>query len=117
MSDIAAPILEYIYDLTIKDRSPAFLLLKQDGSIQDWGGKLETYGIHSIKKGDPIEAHVLILDGFFPLDEEQTHLPCVETEDGVSADTHIFQGEKGYWVLFLDATMEEARQKLSNWLK
>ncbi|MDM8551137.1 adenylate/guanylate cyclase domain-containing protein [Desulfobacterales bacterium HSG2] len=112
MPDIAPPILEYVYDLTIKDRSPAFLLLKQDGRIQEWGGKLETYGIRSIKEGDPIEEHVLILDGFFPLDEERVHLPCVETEAGVSADIHIFQGEKGYWILFLDATMEEARQSV-----
>ncbi len=112
MSDLAQPVLEFIYDLSIKDRSPAFLLVKKDGEIQDWGGKLKTYGITAPEKGDPIEDHVQILDGFFPLDEERLHLACIETETGVSADIHIFFTGKGCWVLFLDATLEEARQSV-----
>ncbi len=110
MKDLASPVFEYIYDLTMKDRSPAFVLLDQDNCIQDWGGKLDIYGITSLEKGDRIEDRVFILDGLFPLDEDQMQLPCVEMETGVPADIHIFSKKEGCWVLFLDATEEEARQ-------
>ncbi len=110
MPDIAPPVLEYIYDLLIRDRSPAFLLLDQDGHIRDWGGKPEFYAMTDLKKGDRIKDHLLMLDGLFPLDEEQMILVCVEMENGVSADIHMFQEENRCWTLFLDATEEKAHQ-------
>lgn len=112
MKELAPPIFKYIYDLTIKERSPAFILLDQDNCIQDWGGKLDVYGITSLEKGDLIEDRVFILNGLFPLDEDQMQLPCVEMETGVPADIHIFLRQEGTWVLFLDATEEEARQSV-----
>ncbi len=112
MKDLAPTILKYICDLTVKNRSPAFLLLDQDNCIQEWGGKLDTYGIEAIEKGERIEDRVLILDGFFPLDEEQIQLQCVETESGVPADIHIFFQDKAVWVLFLDASEKEAMQSV-----
>ncbi|MDM8551138.1 adenylate/guanylate cyclase domain-containing protein [Desulfobacterales bacterium HSG2] len=110
MADIAQPVAEYIYNLAVRDHSPAFLLVGKDGSLRDWGGKLEFYGISDLEKGKPIGDKVFILEGFFPFDEEDGKLSCVETETGVSADIHIFAREEGYWVLFLDATRKEALQ-------
>jgi len=112
MKDLAPPVFEYIFNLSVKTRSPAFLFLDQENCIQDWGGHLETYGIDALKKGDPIEDRVLILDGLFPLDEEQLQLLCIEMENGVPTDIHIFSGDEGYWVLFLDATEKEAHQSI-----
>lgn len=110
MADIAQPVAEYIYDLAVKDHSPAFLLVGKDGSLRDWGGNLEFYGISDLEKGKPIGDKVLILEGFFPFDEGQVELSYVETESGVSADIHIFAREEGVWVIFLDATRKEAVQ-------
>ncbi|MCP4345279.1 MAG: adenylate/guanylate cyclase domain-containing protein [Desulfobacterales bacterium] len=110
MKDLASPVFEYIYDLTMKDRSPGFVLLDRNNCIQDWGGNLDIYGITSLEKGDRIEDRVFILDGLFPLDDDRMQLPCVEMETGVPADIHIFSRQEGIWVLFLDATEEEARQ-------
>lgn len=110
MPDIAAPVLEYIYDLTVKDLSPAFLLVEQSGVIRYWGGKLEIYGINGLKEGDLTEDHAEFLRGFFPFEDEQLNLLCVQTESGVSADVHIFASEKGYWILLLDVTKREAQQ-------
>jgi len=119
MPEIAAPVLEYICELLIRDRSPAFLLLDQEGCMQDWGGSPERYGIGSLEKGKPAEDYVDVLKGFFPSfpspglgtgDEEQITLSCVRTGRGVSADIHIIPKAKGYWVIFLDVSREEALQ-------
>jgi class 3 adenylate cyclase len=113
MPDIAAPVLEYIYDLTVKDLSPAFLLVEQSGVIRYWGGNLEIYGINGLKEGDLTEDHAEFLRGFFPFEDEQLNLSCVETESGVSADVHIFRAENGYWVLLLDVTGREEQQSVT----
>lgn len=112
MPDIARPVLKYIYDLFTKDRYPAFLFLARDGRIQTWGGKLDRYGITQLEQGDAVEDRIFLLDGFFPMEQDQMLLPCVQTESGASADIHIFPGKQGYWLLFLDTTEEEARQSV-----
>jgi class 3 adenylate cyclase len=110
MSDLALPVLEYVYELLVKDCSPAFFLLEKDGTLKNWGGSMETYGITSLKKGEFIEDYILFLQGFFPLDpQEKMELSCVQTESGISADVYIFPAEKGHWLLLLDATKKEAR--------
>jgi len=110
MRKLPFPVLNYIYDLTIADRSPAFLMMTRDGYLRDCGGELELYCIAGLGKGKYVGDHVLVLEGFFPLDDEGLELSCVETETGVFADIHIFFSGKEYWVLFLDARQEEARQ-------
>jgi len=110
MRKLPLPVLNYIYDLTIADRSPAFLMMTRDGYLRDCGGELELYCIAGLGKGKYVGDQVLVLEGFFPLDDERLELSCVETETGVSADIHIFFSGKEYWVLFLDARQEEARQ-------
>ena len=111
MKKLAPSVLRYLYDLTVKDRSPAFVQVKQDGQILDWGGSLDLYGFNSLKKNDYIGDHILILDGFFPFEEHEINLSCIETETKVPADIHIFFAEDNYWILFLDATQEESRQQ------
>ncbi|MDM8522184.1 adenylate/guanylate cyclase domain-containing protein [Desulfococcaceae bacterium HSG8] len=108
MPDIPMPVSDYIYDLLIKDFSPAFFLLEKNGRLKTWGGKPEVYGITGLKKGDFIEDHLFLLEGFFPTDDERMCLSCVQTESGVSADIHIFPDEQGCWLLLLDATQKEA---------
>jgi len=111
MKKLAPPALKYLYDLTIKDRSPAFVQVNQDGQIQDWGGSLDLYGFNNLKKNDYAGDHILILDGFFPFEEKEIKLSCIETETKVPADIHIFFADDKYWILFLDATQEENRQQ------
>lgn len=112
MPEIPRPVLEYIYERIIRDRSPAFLLLGPDGCLRDWAGSPEKYGIGDLEKGKPAEDYADVLSGFFPFDEEQTTLSCVRTGNGVYADIHILRKEKGYWVIFLDVSHEEEWQRV-----
>jgi class 3 adenylate cyclase len=98
--------------MTIKKRSPAYFLVEKDGRLIDCGGKLSAYGIEGLEKGVPIGSQVLFLDSLFPLDNDPLFLSCVKAESGLSADIHIFPGDKGDWILLLDARSEEIRRCL-----
>lgn len=110
MPNLAPPVVDYICDLSIKDRYPAYLLLDQDGLIREWGGNIKIYGISDIKIGEAVGEKVTFLDGFFPLDEETLFLACIQTDSGIPADVHIFSSNQDWWVLLLDATEKEAQR-------
>ncbi|MBD1934196.1 MULTISPECIES: hypothetical protein [Cyanophyceae] len=40
MLDLPYPILDYLYKLTIQNRSPAYLFVKKNGCLSNWGGNL-----------------------------------------------------------------------------
>jgi hypothetical protein len=98
--------------LTVKDRSLAYFLVGKDGVLMETGGVLSMYGLEGISKGEHIGKELFFLDGLLPIGEEAVFLPRVKTESGLCADIHIFSGEQGDWVLFLDASLEEARESL-----
>ncbi len=110
MPDLASPVVDYICDLSIKDRSPAYLLLTSEGIIKTYGGNLSMYGIDDLNGGEEVGEKVTFLEGFFPLDDDQLFLACIQTDKGIPADVHIFSSEQGYWVLLLDATEKEAHR-------
>ena len=98
--------------MTVKERSLAYLLVGKDGALIDTGGALSTYGLESIRTGERLGKELFFLEGLLPVDGEPVVLPRVKTESGRSADIHIFSGEEGDWVLLLDASSEEARERL-----
>lgn len=112
MIDLPYPILDYLYKLTIQNRSPAYLFVEKNGCLSNWGGNLATYGVSDLQKGKYIGEQVFFLEGLFPLDGYSIFLPCIKTEHGCSADVHIFSGDEGDWVLLLDATLEEIQRGL-----
>lgn len=112
MRDLPTPVLDYIHTLTIKNYSPAYLLVKKDGCLSSWGGKLAKYGVTNLQIGEYVEEKVCFLQGLLPLDNSPVFLPCIRTEDGLYADIHIFSGDEGDWVLLLDATLEENQRHL-----
>jgi hypothetical protein len=96
----------------VKDRHLAYFLVGKDGVFLETGGVLSIYGLESISKGERMGKDLFFLDGLFPIGKEPLFLPRVKTESGLCADIHIFSGEQGDWVLFLDASLEEARERL-----
>lgn len=45
-------ISNYIHELTIEARSPAYLLVMKDGRLSRWGGKLSLYGFTNLQQGE-----------------------------------------------------------------
>ena len=105
-------ISNYIHELTIEARSPAYLLVMKDGRLSRWGGKLSLYGFTNLQPGEYVAEQILFLTGLLPLNGLPIILPCVEMESGISADVHIFSTDEGDWVLLLDATLYESQRSL-----
>ncbi|OHD09799.1 MAG: hypothetical protein A2086_12770 [Spirochaetes bacterium GWD1_27_9] len=107
MSNLKKTIVDYICDLTIKNRSSSHILITADGKIKEWGGDLELYGIYDLNIDDNIEEKITFLYGFFPLTEESLILSCIKSDSGISTDVHIFHINDDILILFLDATEKE----------
>jgi signal transduction histidine kinase len=112
MRGLPLPVLDYLQTFILETRSPAYLQVDFQGRLRGWGGVLRTYGIAGLRRGSPVTSHIDFLQGLLPLDDSPLCLPCVETTAGVFADIHLFAGERGAWVLLLDATVEEAQRRL-----
>lgn len=112
MLNFPSPVLDYMYTITVEICSPAYLLIEKNGCLLDWGGKLESYGLNDLEKGQYVEENIFFLQGFLPLKDSSISLKCIKTEPGIYANIHIFPGDQGDWVLLLDATSDEIQQSL-----
>lgn len=106
------PIQEHLCTIAVDIRSPAYLLIEKNGYLLDWGGKLAAYGITDLQKGQNVEEKVFFLQGLFPLDGSPLLLQCIQMEEGISADIHIFSTDEKVWVLLLDATFNELQRSI-----
>lgn len=97
-------ISDRLVDFLIESRSLAYLLVKKDGYLSNWGGKLSVYGVKKLDKSKPAQKQICFLTGLLPLDEESLYIPCLTTPHGICADLHLFPSEIGDWVLLMDAT-------------
>ncbi|MBH8551671.1 hypothetical protein I8751_04630 [Nostocaceae cyanobacterium CENA357] len=107
MLDIPTPVVNYILSFLIEARSLAYLLVKKDGCLLAWGGKLAAYGITNLCKGENIGEQIFFLEGLLPLDDAYLFLPLIKIEHGICIDIHIFSSQEGDWVLLLDSTRDE----------
>lgn len=105
-------ISDYIAQLTVDNRSPAYFCATKDGRLSSWGGKLSFYGFTNLQQGEYIDTQILFLAGLLPLNNFPALLPCVEMESGKYADVHLFSTSEGDWVLLLDATWDESQRSL-----
>ena len=107
MLDVPTPVIAYLLNFILEERSFAYLLVNKDGCLSAWGGKLAIYGVTNLKAGENITEQVFFLEGILPLDDSPLFLPRMKTEYGVCADVHLFPSEEGDWVILLDATWDE----------
>ena len=112
MLNVPTPIIAYLIALMLENRSLAYLLVRKDGSLLAWGGKLADYGVKNLEKGLNIGQQIFFLEGLLPLDDFPLFLPRLKTEEGICADVHVFPSEEGDWVLLLDATLDEMQLSL-----
>jgi HD domain len=109
--ELPPPVSEYLQKLIHDTRYPAFLLTDAAGRLVSWGGNLEKYGIDHPIEGEDVSNQVLFLDGMFPFNGAHVFLSCVKTESGTVSDVHLFSSDGDIWILMLDATEQEIRQR------
>jgi signal transduction histidine kinase len=112
MNGLPAAIVDYLRSVEVEKRLPAFLHVDRNTALLEKGGPLGEYGLDALNIGDPVCDKAFFLTGLIPLDGvESILLECVKTDGARPADLHVFQRPDGYWLLFLDATESEARQR------
>lgn len=109
---LPSPVVDYIHNLTVENRSPAYLFVTKDGRLSRWGGKLSLYGFTNLQQAESVEEQVLFLAGLLPLDGYPIILPCIEMQSGIFADVHMFSADEGDWVILLDASLYESQRSL-----
>jgi len=107
MADIPNDVILYILNFIIEERSLAYLLVKKDGSLLAWGGKLTEYGITNLRQGVQVCEQVFFLEGLLPLEDAPLFLPLIKIDVGICADIHIFPSDEGDWILLLDTILDE----------
>jgi C4-dicarboxylate-specific signal transduction histidine kinase len=110
MTELPTPIRDFILALTDETLSPAYMLLREEGALLEWGGDLEAYGIKDLKRHMNAGEHVSFLVGLLPLDSSSVLLPHVQVASEVYADIYLFEREQGIWVLLLDSTADTAKR-------
>ncbi len=111
MLNVPTPVIAYLIALLLENRSLAYLLVKKDGALSAWGGKLAAYGVDNLQKGKNAREQIFFLEGLLPLDDI-LFLPRLKTEEGICADVHMFPSKEGDWIVLLDATLDEMQLSL-----
>lgn len=111
MAELPQAIRDFIMELTEDRRSPAYLLVADDGNLLEWGGDLSAYDIVGLERGINVGEHVPVLQGLLPLETPNVFLPHISTGGGLSADVYLFSRPEGSWVLLLDSTADATKRQ------
>jgi PAS domain S-box-containing protein len=119
MSELPAPIRNFILELTEDMRSPAYMLINDENQLLAWGGEWGAHDVSGLDERIDVSEHVPFLQGMLPLETHNVFLPYVQTREGQYADIYLFKRKEGTWALLLDATADATKrqrmqQKASN---
>lgn len=113
MSDLPAPIRDFILELTEDARSPAYMLVTDDNRLAAWGGDWGAHDVTGLDERMDVSEHITFLHGMLPLETPNLFLPYIQTHEGLYADVYLFKRKEGTWVLLLDATADATtRQRM-----
>ena len=113
MSDLPAPVRDFILELTEDTRSPAYMLVGADNLLTAWGGDWAAHDVTGLDERMDVSEHITFLHGLLPLETPNVFLPNIQTHEGLYADVYLFKRKEGTWVLLLDATADaSARQRM-----
>lgn len=111
MAELPQAIRDFVMELTEDHRSPAYMLVTDEGHLLEWGGDLSAYGVAGLEKGVNVGERVPLLQGLLPLETHNVFLPHVSTGVGLSADVYLFSRDEGTWVLLLDSTADATKRQ------
>ena len=112
MLQFPSAVTDYLKRLALDHRAPAFLLAGRDGKLLASGGALGHYGLKDLVPDEPVVEQVFFLTGLIPLEaDEPVVRDCVQPAGSPPIDLHFFRGEEGDWVVFLDASEAEQKQR------
>jgi PAS domain-containing protein len=112
MQNFPPIILNYLDRVLIQDRSPAYLIVDNEGVLAESGGSLAVHGLDHLELGKSVAHQAEFLEGLLPLESSEILLPCLEVSPKHFADVHLLQSGDGDVVLLVDATSAEIQEGL-----
>jgi hypothetical protein len=102
VSDVPASVSKYLHSLFYTDRAIAYLHVDAALFLTAMGGDLASHGLTDLRLQQPICDQLGFLEGLLPLIESPLLLRSMQTSAGCIADVHLFTGEEGDWIIFID---------------
>ncbi len=97
-------IFDWMLELLLEMHPVAWLVLGEEGCLQDAGGALADYALEHLVLGKPAVPQALFLEGILPLDQGPVLLPAMEVGEQRYADIHLVPYPPGVCVILIDAT-------------
>lgn len=113
MSELPEKLMQYLLDVLLEERHPAFLEVDAAGILTARGGALSHHGIAELHVGQPVEDQLPFLFGLLPCPEDRLLLSSVQTEEGRCVDVHILRDAQtlASWVILFDARSEHQHKQ------
>ena len=112
MNNLPDSVLEYIYNLTVEDRSLAYFVVSHSGKLLDHGGDLKKYGICDLESNSELSESIIFMKDILPLKGEAVSMANVEIAKNVTVDIHIIPEKNADRVLLLDANINAEQLSL-----
>lgn len=106
MTDLPPSVAQRLHAVAFNDRAPAYLQIDAELMLVAAGGRLDAYGLTTLRLGEPAAEQAPFLEGLLPLTEGPYLLPSVELTNGRAADLHFYGDDGTVSVLLLDVTAE-----------
>ncbi|MCO5065212.1 MAG: adenylate/guanylate cyclase domain-containing protein [Rhizobiaceae bacterium] len=113
MDEPPQEVKDWLYGFVSNDRSVAYIKIDSELRLAAMGGRIEHYGLSSLRIGGFVAEQVEIMEGLLPCDDLPFHMPMVELPGGRVTDLILLAGDGCLWLLFLDATAEhDSKQRI-----
>jgi class 3 adenylate cyclase len=113
VSELPPSLTEYLLDVFLEERHPAYLEVDKAGQLLTCGGALAHHAMGTIQVGASVEERLPFLLGLLPCPEPRMALSSVQTEEGRCIDVHILQGAQSgsSWVVLFDSRSEHQQKQ------
>lgn len=104
-------VQDFMLAMVTETRLPAYLLVRDDGTLAESGGELQLYGLDKLPAGALASDYVPFLMGMLPLDSSPVSLPYVKLDSGLTTDIYLIKVLDKTWVIMFDATWEARKRR------
>lgn len=105
-------IQKYLKSIDKISSDAGYLYISKNLTLQNYGGELDEFGMKNLIINKNIMNSLPILEGMFPIKEDFLMIPFIKIENNKSFDIHIINDIMGYWIVFIDASMDEMKKKI-----
>lgn len=116
MHDLPNPVRALVCDISIAERTIAYLRVDERGTVTDAGGALVALGLGSVRVGAEAASVLAALAGALPADETPFCFSALALDSGSFADVHVFGDPTGAWVVLVDRTDQVHERRIAQQL-